>query len=137
MNKKLTIGLLGLAAVAAIAYSSSAYAYRGDGTQNGPNYSPERHEAMLKAFENKDYETWKNLMQGRGAAKVVTADNFARFTEMHNLMLQGKTDEAAKIRTELGLGQGQGRGMMGEGKGTNRGGRFVDNNGDGTCDNMR
>jgi len=125
--KKTTLGLgvlslvLGVTAISA----GSALAYRGDPKVQGPNYSTERHTAMLKAFENKDYTAWKNLMQNRGiASKVITEANFAKFVEAHNLALQGKTVEAQKIRQELGLGlqNGSGRngGGMGMGKHLNR-----------------
>jgi hypothetical protein len=89
----------------------------------GPGYSTERHEAMQKAFENNDYEAWKSLMEGRGRAKdVINKDNFARFAEMHRLMNDGKTDEANKIRAELGLGQGRmGDGQRGKGLGRGNG----------------
>ncbi len=125
--KKTTLGLGALALVLGVTAISagSALAYSGNPTVQGPNYSTERHTAMLKAFENKDYTAWKNLMQNRGmATKVITEANFAKFVEAHNLALQGKTAEAQKIRQELGLGlqNGSGRnggGMMG-GMGTGR-----------------
>jgi hypothetical protein len=111
--------ILGLGALAvilggAIAFSNNSQAYKGDPNVKGPNYSEERHDAMLKAFENKDYDAWKNLMAGRGrATQVINKDNFAKFAEAHDLMLQGKTAEAQKIRAELGLGGGRGQGMGG------------------------
>jgi hypothetical protein len=118
--KKTILGLGVLALVLGVTAVSagSALAYRGDVGVKGPNYSPERHEAMLKAFENKDYTAWKNLMQNKGrVTQVVTEANFAKFAEAHNLALQGKIEEAKKIRQELGLGlkNGSGRngGMMG------------------------
>jgi hypothetical protein len=107
------------------------------GGQFGPNYSPERHTQMTEAFANNDYAAWKNLMVNRGAANVVTQENFSKFTQMHNLMLEGKSDEANKIRQELGLGNRQGRGMMGGQRGQSAGGNFVDKNGDGICDRMQ
>lgn len=140
MNKGMVLGILGLAVAGVTAYGVSAYASQGRVGQFGPNYTPERHEQMLKAFESNDYAAWKNQMGNRGATRVVTEQNFARFTQMHNLMLEGKTDEANAIRTELGLGQGGGRGqgmMNGGQRGQNRGGNFVDANGDGKCDSMR
>ena len=124
--KKTTLGLGVLALVLGVTAISagSALAYKGDPTVQGQNYSAERHTAMLKAFENKDYTAWKNLMQNRGmATKVITEANFAKFVEAHNLALQGKTVEAQKIRQELGLGlqNGSGRngGCMGMGMGRN------------------
>ena len=95
-------------------------AYQGDPNVQGPNYSPERHEAMTQAFENKDYQAWKNLMQGRGRViQLVNEANFAKFSEAHQLALEGKTDEANQIRAELGLGQRNGSGM-GQGQGFGR-----------------
>ena len=116
--KKTALGLGALALVLGVTAISagSALAYRGDPTVKGPNYSTERHTAMLKAFENKDYTEWKNLMQNRGmATKVITETNFAKFVEAHNLALQGKTAEAQKIRQELGLGLQNGSGRKGVG----------------------
>lgn len=106
MNKTiLTLTAVTLGIGALLATSSSALAYRGDLGVQGPNYSAERHEAITKAFENKDYNAWKEQMQGRGrVTQVVNDSNFAKFTEMHQLMLDGKTSEANAIRTELGLG---------------------------------
>jgi hypothetical protein len=104
----LTLGVIGASA-------SMASAYRGDASVQGPNYSVERHDAMTKAFESKDYNAWKELMQGRGnATRVVNADNFSRFAEMHQLTLEGKSDEAQKIRQELGVGLRNGSGNDGD-----------------------
>jgi hypothetical protein len=116
MNKTiLTLTAIALGAGALLATTSSAFAYRGDPNVQGPNYTAERHEAMTKAFENKDYNAWKELTQGNGkVTQVVNQDNFSKFAEMHKLRLEGKTDDANKIRTELGLGlmdgSGQGQG---------------------------
>ncbi|EKD58347.1 MAG: hypothetical protein ACD_56C00146G0006 [uncultured bacterium] len=138
IKKGIILGALSLAVVGMGVYSFSALAAPAQG-QFGPNYTPERHEAMLKAFESNDYNAWKTQMGSRGAARVVTEQNFERFSQMHELMLAGKTDEANKIRTELGLGQGGGRGQgsMGGQRGQNRGGNFVDANNDGICDHLR
>lgn len=127
--KKTTIGLglgalalsLGVVGVSA----NTALAYRGDPAAQGPNYSVERHEDMTKAFESNDYEAWKSLMAGKGrVTQVVNKDNFAKFAEAHALAEQGKTEEAQKIRQELGLGvhNGTGRasGGMGMGRGANQ-----------------
>ena len=139
INKGIVLGVLGLAIIGLSAYGLSAFASQGRMGQFGPNYTPERHEQMLKAFENNDYTAWKNQMGNRGAANVVTEQNFSLFTKMHNLMLEGKIDEANKIRAEIGLGQGGGRGhgMMGGQRGQNREGNFIDKNGDGICDRMQ
>ena len=95
MNKKLlAVSALILGAGVLLATTSGVLAYRGDPNVQGPNYNPERHEAMTKAFENNDYNTWKELMQGKGrVTQVVNEENFARFAEAHKLALEGKTEE--------------------------------------------
>lgn len=142
LKKGIILGVLGLAIAGVAAYSTGVFAYQGDASQKGPNYSPERHEQMEKAFENNDYNAWKDLMNGKGhVSQVVNEGNFNRFAEAHRLMEEGKNDDANKIRQELGLGQGnkngQGQSLNNGQKGQNRGGNFVDANGDGKCDRMQ
>lgn len=119
---KKTAIVLGLTVVVigvALFSSQSVQAYKGDPNVKGPNYTAQRHEAMEAAFAKKDFNAWKKLMEGRGrAAQVVTAQNFAKFVEAHNLAETGKTDAANKIRAELGLGLHNGTGM-GQGMGRN------------------
>ena len=89
-----------------------ALAYRGNPAIQGPNYSVERHEAMEKAFEAKDFTAWKSLANKQGrVTQVINAENFAQFAKAHELAEDGKIDEANKIRAELGLGQQNGSGM--------------------------
>jgi hypothetical protein len=96
----LALGAIGLTAI-------PAFAYRGNPTVNGPNYTVERHAAMESAFDKLDYSAWKNLMGGRGrVTQVVNETNFAKFAEAHKLAERGKLAEANAIRAELGLGQG-------------------------------
>jgi len=116
MNKTLLgLGALTLLVGGAVSMLPGvASAYRGDPNVKGPNYTDERHTAMENAFEKGDYDAWKNLMQGRGrVTQIVTKDNFAKFAQIHELMENGKTAEAQKIRQELGLGlrNGTGQGM--------------------------
>ena len=103
----------------------SASAYQGDYTVEGPNCTPERHEAMLEAFDTTDYSAWYELMGDKGrVAQVVNEDNFALFAEAHNLAQAGDYEEADLIRQELGLrgrdGEKMGAGFRG-GKGGNAG----------------
>ncbi len=129
LNSYLLAGALCTAGVASAAMIAiPTFAYRGDASQTGPNYTPERHEAMEKAFENKDYAAWKNLMAGKGrVTEVINQDNFAKFAEMHKLRKEGKIDEANKIRAELGLGQGRmGKADGQKGKGMGKGMRNCD-----------
>lgn len=116
MNKKtMFLGVAALVLGAVYLLPQTVSAYKGDPTVKGPNYTEERHDAMTKAFANRDYNAWKALMDGRGVARVVTAEKFARFVESHDLALQGRIDVAKQIRTELGLGlkngSGQGKGQ--------------------------
>lgn len=107
MKKKILL-VPALFLLAATVLPSTLMAYRGDPSVQGPNCTPERHTAMTQAFEKLDYEAWKALMPEKSrAAKVITKENFARFSEMRRLMLEGKKDEASVIRAELGLGQGR------------------------------
>ena len=138
-KKTITMGTLGVVAFSAIAAITSAYAYQGNPTKVGPNYTPERHEQVQKAFTNNNYTEWKNLMGDRGITQKINKDNFSRFAEMHRLELAGKTDEANAIRTELNLNQGDHQKGRHDGqRGRNKEGRhFVDANGDGQCDNAK
>jgi len=96
-----------------LAVTGTVSAYRGDPAVKGPGYSEERHEAMEKAFENKDYNAWKELMQGRGRVlEMVNESNFARFAEAHELAEEGKLEEAKQIREELGFKGGMRGGCM-------------------------
>lgn len=126
-SKKYLIGMSMLVATAGLVGSALyASAYQGDPNVKGPNYSAERHEAMTKAFENNDYSAWKDLMVGKGrVTQVVNEGNFSQFAQAHKLALEGKKDEANKIRTDLGLGlrngSGQGQGQrMGRGMNGNK-----------------
>ena len=110
-NKKLLSAFAILTLIGAVVAPQAVEAYKGDPKVTGPNYSIERHDDMLKAFQNKDYQAWKKLMQGKGrVTQAVTEKTFAQFAKAHELALQGKTAEAAKIRTELGLGLQNGSG---------------------------
>lgn len=102
--KMIILGILMLAL--SFGVFSGASAFRGDLAQRGPNYSPERHVLMEKAFETNDYELWKSLMGNRGATTFINKDNFAKFAEVHRLMEDGKYEEARQTRNELGLGSG-------------------------------
>lgn len=155
-EKKLTIGAAALVAVIATAgFVGISSAYQGDPSVQGPNVDTETHEAMLDAFENKDYEAWlaNKPSQGKGRMMDVVnnQENFEKFVEIREARLAGNTEKADELRAELGLGLGQGmhgdlqglgkkgRGMRGQGQGSrgqNMGGHFVDADGDGVCDLM-
>jgi hypothetical protein len=128
-KKKILLGSSALVLGGVLMFPALTQAYRGDPSVQGPNYTPERHDAMTQAFENNDYNAWKELMSDRGrVTQVVTEENFSRFAEAHELAEEGKFDEARQIRQELGLGlrdgsghgQHKGGGMHGMGGGWNR-----------------
>ena len=60
-----------------------------------------------------DYDAWKvehdAYSNGKGGAKI-TRENFATFAKMHQAQAAGRTEEAAALKTELGIGQGAGKG---------------------------
>lgn len=114
MNKlTLTLAALAIGSGTLLLSGSEALAYRGDPLVAGPYCTTEQHEAMTKAIENNDYQAWVQLRQGRGRiAQVINEGNFAKFSEMHKLMLEGKMEEANQIRTELGLGLNNGLGQV-------------------------
>lgn len=127
MNLILPALVVGLVSVTIGA--SSAFAYQGDYTKKGPNYTEERHTIMQNAFKTNNYEVWKAEMEkinpGKRILTVINKDNFAKFVEANKLGLEGKIAEADKIRAELGLrtstsgpmGNGQGRTGRGQGMG--------------------
>lgn len=127
-TKKIGIGaltlLLGLGSLV-----GTASAYKSDPAVKGPNYTPERHTAMEKAFETNDYTAWKNLMGNQGrVTTVINKDNFAQFAEAHKLAEKGDLAGARKIRQELGLGLQNKQGIKNgnhAGKGMNRNNNFT------------
>ena len=127
MNKKsIILGATALVLGGLVMSPRLAEAYQGDPNVQGPNCTSERHEAMEQAFENNDYNAWKELMSGKGrVTQVVTEENFARFAEAHELAEEGNLDEAKQIRQELGLGlgnrNGDGSGQGNKGQGMGRG----------------
>ena len=122
-------------AVVALAGSMAVSAASDIGQFKNGRMNPENRDQIFSAIESGDYQTWKNLMGDRGKiTEVINESNFAKFAEMHQLMKDGKMEEAKKIGDELGLGNMKGRfGRGGIGENGN-GPRFVDSNGDGVCD---
>ena len=110
--------------------SSSVSAYRGDGSVQGPERSPERHSEIMEAMDGNDYEAWSKLMENRGRiTEIVNEENFSKFVEIRKLDQEGEHEGANAIREELGLRiqdgarLERGKGMMNEGHGQRRVGR--------------
>ena len=130
MNKKIILGISALTLMAGtLLVPGTVSAYQGDYTKEGPDCDSEKHEEMEQAFGSNDYQTWAELMEGKGrVTQVIDEGNFARFAEAHKLAEEGNYDGADAIRQELGLrtknGEKVGAGYMqgnGEGKGQGQG----------------
>ncbi len=121
--KKITIvGLLALMVIGLVFSMSAVSAYRGDYSVKGPDCNEERHELMENAFESLDYIVWYGLMTENGrhprVVDVVTESNFETFVQAHEAGENGDSENAAELRSELGLNNGNGsRDGSGFGKG--------------------
>ncbi|MFA6250791.1 MAG: hypothetical protein WC686_04840 [Candidatus Shapirobacteria bacterium] len=104
--------VLGIAAVAlslaAVQSLTPALAYRGDPTVKGPNYTEERHQANVNAFEKGDYKAWASNMQGRGATRFVNEANFKEFAAAQLAAQKGDRKPLDAFRAKFGMGQGNG-----------------------------
>ncbi|MEA2098097.1 MAG: hypothetical protein U9P70_03430 [Patescibacteria group bacterium] len=156
-SNKVLVGSLAVVMMGAFAVSS-VMAYQGDYSKKGPAYSPERHTAMTEAMDGNNYEAWSELMANRGRiTQVINAENFAQFAEARRLGQAGDIAGADAIRQELGIrtsngekvgarygegqggnkGEGRGHGkIQNENRGQNQGGKFIDADGNGICDNI-
>lgn len=94
-----------MALVLGLGVSGSAFAYQGDFSKNGPNYTPDFEAQITEVLTNKDYNGWKNLVEskvGNGSVgDVITQDNFDKFVEAWKLANDGKIKEANAIRKAL------------------------------------
>lgn len=125
-NRLIMSGLLAL--TLGLGVSGTAFAYQGDYSKKGPNYSQEFESEMTRVMNNVDYDGWKKLVQNKVGRvdEVITKDNFAKFAQAWKLAKEGKIKEANVIRKELGLrtpdGAKKGMGkMLGRGNGSDQG----------------
>ena len=110
-SQKITkmLGSVAMLGVLMVVSSSSAFAYQGNSEGKNSSSSKERRAEMTEIFANHDYNTWKELVEGKPIAKMITnEEEFDLFVEAHELMLAGDRDAAKKIRAELGLAQRDG-----------------------------
>jgi uncharacterized protein YpuA (DUF1002 family) len=94
MDKKFVVGTFALLAVAAVGASLVSAFPMGFGRFNkemtaeeiGAMY--ENRQAMIKAIESNDYETWRSLMEQKieKMKSELTEENFNKIVEMHNTM---------------------------------------------------
>jgi hypothetical protein len=121
MKKTTIFGILALMVVGLMFSTNVVSAYRGDYETKGPECSEERHDMIMDAFNENDYEAWKILMnENSGKNRVlelVTEENFPLFVEAHQAEKLGNNELAQQLRAELGLNNGeQPRYMDGRGK---------------------
>lgn len=71
----------------------------------------EWRQNMKNAQENNDYGSWRNLVQERHDKMLewMSPERFSKMNEMRRLMRERKTDEANKIRQELGIPEWNGK----------------------------
>jgi hypothetical protein len=116
MKTQIALGIAALAlGLVAVKSFTPVLAYRGDATVRGPNYSVERHEANVTAFEKGDYKAWVTNMKGRGATRFVTESNFKEFAAAQLAAQKGDDTLLDAFRAKYGMGQGNGRGCGGMG----------------------
>ena len=114
MKTKIILGIAALAlSLVAVKSFTPVLAYRGDATVKGPNYTEERHNANVAAFEKGDYKSWSANMSGRGATRFVNESNFKEFAAAQLASQKGNSTLLNAFRAKYGMGQGngQGRGM--------------------------
>jgi hypothetical protein len=119
MNKLVLASLTG---IAVLAIATPVLAYQGNPEVQGPNYSPERHEAMEQAFEKGDYQGWLKLMEGKACRLKEVVNSQAKFEEFAKAHEAG-AEELAQFRSGNGLNaqSGSRQGMRdGSGYGRNR-----------------
>ena len=101
-----------LMAVAVLSLSVMVTAYRGNFEEKNPYYEEGRCTEMLDAFDEYDYEAWRELMTMNGrhsrVLDVVNEDNFHLFVEAHKAGKNGDYETANALRAELGLNNGVG-----------------------------
>lgn len=111
MNKT-TMFLSGLALWGATLATFSTFAFQGKpGVENPNPVNQERHEQVESMFENKDYESFQELFDWRGPARMIdNEDEFNKFVELREARENWNTEKAETLSEELGLWQRDGSG---------------------------
>ncbi|MBU0597290.1 hypothetical protein KJ641_01680 [Patescibacteria group bacterium] len=99
----LIAGVVGISAVGAVGPQDNE-------NKEGRQFDPERkvqmeenRATMQEVLSSGDYNAFLELVGDKPIAENITADNFARFVEMHELMQAGDKEGAQAIAEELGL----------------------------------
>jgi len=120
MNTKIVLGLAALAlGLVAVKSANPVLAYRGDATVKGPNYTEERHNINVTAFQKGDYKAWATNMAGKGATRFVNESNFGEFSKAQVASQNGDSTLINAFRSKYGMGQGSKNGT-GQGTGFGR-----------------
>ena len=115
MKKTTILGITALLVVGMFFSTAIVNAHRED--YPGTRANEERHKAMENAFKSGDYNAWYQLMTEDGRhphiVDVITKDNFDKFAQAHEAVMNGNHERAMELRHQLGLGYGCGnmRGM--------------------------
>lgn len=106
--------MLGVTAATIVVAGGTAAAFAAD--EDGwkpPFFNQEKIEEIKGALENGDYDTWSSVMNEQidtmveQAKSNVTEDTFSSLQEVHQLLEEGKVDEARELAKQLhedGLG---------------------------------
>ena len=112
-NKTLSLAAAAVAVgVTTVIVAGATYAYQG-GVWHGEEKTfnvfmggarGEMREQMQAALESGDYAAWLEAVgKDSPLAEKITAENFAKFAEMHQAMEDGNTERAAALRDELAM----------------------------------
>ena len=111
MKNKIALGMAALAlSLVAVKTLTPVMAYRGDASVRGPNYTEERHQTNVTAFQKGDYKAWVANMSGRGATRFVNESNFSEFAKAQLASQKGDSGLLNDFRAKYGMGQGNGQG---------------------------
>lgn len=113
MNKKIVLPIIAVA-IAATALGTGSFVNAEFGGGMGMNRG-DRSEACQEFFDKNDYEGWKNFITSE-ATEFSSQENFENLKQVHELMADGKIEEAESLRAELGISRGgHGEGPKGGG----------------------
>ena len=101
LKRILSAGLAALAVVMVVVIATTS-ADENELQKNGPDFNPEKHEAITQAIEDGDYSAWYALMTENGNSpkilEYINESNFSKFSEMFEYK-----QKAEDIRAQLGL----------------------------------
>lgn len=121
-KKKILIPVLVVAVAAAAGAGVTTVYANGHGFGEGPMFGGgegRNHDEMMTAMESGDYDTWKSLVVAK-ADEFASEENFNNLKQIHDLMKEGKTEEAKQLREDLDM-PSKGHRLRGAGKGEMRG----------------